>query len=146
MQRHRSQRSSQDIETVLRDCCIRSFLRNTSYESLAGNSRFPTWYSLRICILQDRIAKADYAYALRQQHMCSNPEPHTGVQGRRNIYGHTQPMGILEHICSEPADCGLLNSNPELYRPETYSSARSRVSSLPTSISRRSSAHTPYMS
>ena len=79
MQRSGSQRIDEQDESCRSDMYICSILRNPAHEPLAGYTCIHPRTAFRICLLQDWIAQAHNADALREQHNGHNLQPHPGI-------------------------------------------------------------------
>ena len=145
LQRYRSERTSEQKHAPgISDRHILGLLRHPAHESMAGNPGIPSGIAFRICILQDRFIETHHADALHQQHPRSHHQQDPAVQGGRDLHGCAQPVGILVHLCRMHRDSLLFDDG--LQEKLRNFSARSRVSSLPTSTRFRSEAATPYIS
>ena len=104
------------------DSHLGDLLRHDPRQPLAGNLRVHPRQLLRLCLLQDRLAEAHDADALRQQHGLRAVLQASGVQGfgsRRESYGHNPDWDLCDHIhckrrCFVPGCQIFVKDQPEI--------------------------------
>ena len=104
------------------DSHLGDLLRHDPRQPLAGNLSVHPRKLLRLCLLQDRLAEAHDAGALRQQHGLGTVLQASGVQGfgsRRESYGHNPDWDLCDHIhckrrCFVPGCQIFVKDQPEI--------------------------------
>ena len=77
LQRTRPQRLAEAHEPCRSNPDFSRILRRASHEPMAGHPCIHPRSAFRICILQDRIAQADDAHALCEQHHGPGAQPYS---------------------------------------------------------------------